>query len=229
MILSFGMSICGLRSGTQNWQRRPHPVVISTTPNVVRLSGKRISSRSFGCTTSTCFGRSSPASALSNSFRTSADSLRPSTTQSTLSASQELVCVICQPPEPPTMTLKFLRLRVRLDGREQLHRVVRVDRLLRRPEDRRVDAGGKRHAQRVVCRDGDDARVGPDELVEVGGVAARDVALPGSAAAARLRARGRRPACIGPSRPRCTPRCARCGYFRLRMPSSHMGSEAMLI
>ena len=109
IILSFGMSICGLRSGTQNWQRRPHPVVISTTPNVVRLSGKRISLRSFGCATSTCFGRSSPASALSNSFSTSADSLRPSTTQSTLSASQELVCVICQPPEPPTMTLKFLR------------------------------------------------------------------------------------------------------------------------
>ena len=39
MILSFGRSICGFRSGTQNLQRRPQPVVISTTPNVVRVSG----------------------------------------------------------------------------------------------------------------------------------------------------------------------------------------------
>src|SRR5580765_5417817 len=109
IILSFGMSICGLRSGTQNWQRRPQPVVISTTPNVVRLSGNRISLRSFGCATSICFGRSSPASAWSNSLLTSADSLRPSTTQSTLSLSHELVWVICQPPDPPTMTLNPLR------------------------------------------------------------------------------------------------------------------------
>ncbi len=42
MILSFGRSICGFRSGTQNLQRRPQPVVISTTPKVVRVSGKRI-------------------------------------------------------------------------------------------------------------------------------------------------------------------------------------------
>ena len=42
MMRSFGTSICGLRSGTQNWQRRPQPVVISTTPNVVRLSGTRM-------------------------------------------------------------------------------------------------------------------------------------------------------------------------------------------
>ena len=54
MILSFGRSICGFRSGTQNWQRRPQPVVISTTPNVVRVSGKRIASRSIGCLTSIC-------------------------------------------------------------------------------------------------------------------------------------------------------------------------------
>ena len=40
MILSLGRSICGFRSGTQNLQRRPQPVVISTTPNVVRVSGK---------------------------------------------------------------------------------------------------------------------------------------------------------------------------------------------
>ena len=40
MIFSFGRSICGFRSGTQNLQRRPQPVVISTTPNVVRVSGK---------------------------------------------------------------------------------------------------------------------------------------------------------------------------------------------
>jgi hypothetical protein len=37
MILSLGTSICGLRSGTQKWQRRPQPVVISTTPKVVQF------------------------------------------------------------------------------------------------------------------------------------------------------------------------------------------------
>ena len=109
------------------------------------------------------------------------------------------------------------------------HRVVRVDRLLRRPEDRRVDAGGEGDAERVVRRDGDDPRVGPDELVEVGGIAARDVARPGSAAGATLRARGRRPACscADPSSLYSTLR--QVGYFLLRMPSSHIGSEAMLI
>ena len=109
MMLRFGTSICGFRSGTQNWHRRPQPVVISTTPNVVRLSGTRMLSRSFGWPTSSCRGRSSPRIALSKSDIVSADSLRPSTTQSTLSRSQALFCVICQPPDPPTMTLKFLR------------------------------------------------------------------------------------------------------------------------
>ncbi len=48
MIRALGISSCGFKSGTQNWHLRPHPVVISTTPNVVRLSGKRMASREVG-------------------------------------------------------------------------------------------------------------------------------------------------------------------------------------
>ena len=77
-----GRSICGLRSGTQNWQRRPQPVVISTTPNVVGFSGKSSESPSVGWETSTCCGRSAPSMALWKRAIVSADSLRPSITQS---------------------------------------------------------------------------------------------------------------------------------------------------
>ena len=86
-----------------------------------------------------------------------------------------LVWLICQPPEPPTITLKLSRYGLALIAREHLARVVRVDRLLRRAEDRGVDAGGERHAERIVRGDRDDARVRADELVEVVRVAADDV------------------------------------------------------
>ena len=45
---ALGISICGFKSGTQNWHLRSHPVVNSTTPNVVRLSGNRMASRVVG-------------------------------------------------------------------------------------------------------------------------------------------------------------------------------------
>ena len=109
MIFSLGTSICGLRSGTQNWQRRPQPVVISTTPKVVRRSGIKMPSREVGWETLASRGRVSPRIALRKSSRVSADSLRPSTTQSTPSVSKLFVWVICQPPEPPTITLRFFR------------------------------------------------------------------------------------------------------------------------
>jgi hypothetical protein len=55
---------------------------------------------------------------------------------------------------------------------------MRIDRHLRRAEDRSVDAGGEGHAQRVVRRDGHDARFGAYEFVQVVGVAADDVIRP---------------------------------------------------
>ena len=103
-IPSLGRSICGLRSGTQNWQRRPQPVVISTTPNVVGRSGNSSVSGSVGCSTTTCSGNSPPSRARRNSLMVSADSLRPSMTQSIPRRSIDFVCVICQLPEPPSMT-----------------------------------------------------------------------------------------------------------------------------
>ena len=106
---SFGRSICGLRSGTQNWHRRPHPVVISTTPNVVGLSGNSSESPSVGWATSTCCGRSPPSIALWKSAIVSADSLRPSITQSIPRRSYELVCVICHAPDPPSSTRNVAR------------------------------------------------------------------------------------------------------------------------
>ncbi len=52
---------------------------------------------------------------------------------------------------------------------------MRVDRLLGGPEDRRVDAGRKRHTERIVSGDSNDTGVRADELVEVVRVAADDV------------------------------------------------------
>ena len=107
MMFSLGTSSCGLRSGTQKLQRRPQPVVISTTPKVVRLSGARIPSRLVGWDTLIPRGSCSPWTALRNRSKHCSDSLRPSTTQSTPSSSKLFVCVICHPPDPPTITLKF--------------------------------------------------------------------------------------------------------------------------
>ena len=71
--------------------------------------------------------------------------------------------------------LVVLPPRVVLDLREHFAGVMRVDGLLGRPEDGRVDAGGERHAQRIVRRNGDDARIRADELVEIVRVATDDV------------------------------------------------------
>ena len=67
-------------------------------------------------------------------------------------------------------------VRVGLDRGEQQTRIVGVDGLFGGAEDRRVDAGGKRHTERVVRRHGDHSGVGPDELVDVVGETHRDVA-----------------------------------------------------
>lgn len=73
------------------------------------------------------------------------------------------------------MTLKRLRCGLALIRSNLPSGVMRVDGLLCRTEDRRVHAGGERHAHRVVRRHRDDAGVGPDESVEVIGIAAHDV------------------------------------------------------
>ena len=54
-----------------------------------------------------------------------------------------------------------------LDAREHLPGVEGIDGLSRRAEDGRIDAGGERHAERVVRRNGHHARVRPDEPVEI--------------------------------------------------------------
>ena len=72
------------------------------------------------CRLRRCRGSSSPRSAWSNRSSVSSDSLRPSTTQSTLRSSHASVWTICQPPEPPTMTLKRGAVRAGLDDLEHL-------------------------------------------------------------------------------------------------------------
>src|SRR5262245_5237837 len=63
----------------------------------------------------------------------------------------------------------------RFDRREQLTRVMRVDRLARRAENRGVDARRKRDPERIVGGHGDDARARTDELVQIRGIATDDV------------------------------------------------------
>ena len=110
MICLLGKSIWGLRSGRQNLQRRPQPVVISTTPKVVRLAGVSSASRVPGMAHLHEAGQGLAADGLAEQFqRLWTDSLRPSTTQSTPSSSKLSVWEICQPPEPPTITLKSAR------------------------------------------------------------------------------------------------------------------------
>ena len=68
---------------------------------------------------------------------------------------------------PAEQHLERLAMRIRPDPLEQQLRVVRVDRLAGAAEDRRVNSCRKRHAERVVGRQGNDLRLGPDEPVDV--------------------------------------------------------------
>src|SRR5581483_8741626 len=63
--------------------------------------------------------------------------------------------------------LEIAAKRTAFDRREQFLRVMRIDRLTRRSEDRGVDARRESHAQRVVSRERDDARIGADEFMNV--------------------------------------------------------------
>src|SRR6185503_7742163 len=71
--------------------------------------------------------------------------------------------------------LEVRTVRARLDRQETFAGVVRIDWLLRGPEDRRVHTCSERDTQRVVRRHGNDAGIRADELVQVLGIAADDV------------------------------------------------------
>src|SRR5262249_41674646 len=69
-------------------------------------------------------------------------------------------------------------IRVLPEVGEELSRVVRVDRFAGAPEDRRVDAGRERRAERIMRGHRNRPRRRSDEAMQVAGVADHDVAWP---------------------------------------------------
>ena len=176
MIFSLGMSIWGFRSGTQKLQRRPQPVVISTTPKVVRRSGTSRVLAPRGVDDVDLARQILPANRLvEQRHRIPPIRCGPSTTQSTLRSSKVLGLGDLPAARAAHDDLEILAVRAGLDLLEHQPRVVGIDGLLARAEDRSVNARGERHAQRVVRGDRHHAGAWADELVQVVGIAGDDV------------------------------------------------------